>query len=284
MKDSTIAWTHHTINFWKGCSGRNCEIKALCYAAADAKRYGWGFDRVRPTQANIWSDPFRWNEEAKRQAKSYRVFASSFSDFFDHEADGFRHAAWDVIRRCGNLTWMILTKRPENIIDRLPEDWGQQGYDHVWLGTTVTGAKHVNRIDTLRQVPAHTRFISAEPLIASLGNPDLSGFDLLIVGGMSGDDWKRHEMKLEWAEEALALARRYRVKFFFKQVSAKRDGRRPDALGAIYNELPEGLFPWMPTTADDDAEVAPAMELAGSGAPLESYSRLSRTQVRPGIE
>lgn len=250
MRNSTIAWTHHTINFWKGCSGTNCEIRQYCYAADDAKRRKWGFTRVRPTQSNIWGEPYRWNEEAKRQGKSYRVFASSFSDFFDHEADGFRHAAWEVIRKCRNLTWMILTKRTENIEDRLPEDWGPRGYEHVWLGTTVTGAKHAHRIDTLRQVPAHRRFISAEPLIAPLGDPDLTGFDLLIVGGISGDEWRKHEMNLEWAKDAIALARRYSVSFYFKQVSARRDGQRPDALGKLYFELPDGTFPWMPTGDD----------------------------------
>ncbi len=96
MKNSSIAWTHHTQNFWRGCSGKNCEIRSGCYAAAQSKARGWSFENVRPTQANKWREPFEWNEEAKREGKAYRVFCGSLCDFFDHQADGIRPAAWNV--------------------------------------------------------------------------------------------------------------------------------------------------------------------------------------------
>lgn len=245
MKNSSIAWTNHSQNFWIGCSGKNCEIKDYCYAQAQCERRGWNFKAIRPTQANIWSAPLRWNEEAKREGKSYRVFCSSMADFFDKQADGIRQAAWNIIRRCEHLTWMILTKRPEDIPARLPDDWGK-GYSNVWLGTTVTSEKYTHRIDQLRTVPAVRRFVSAEPLTGPLGSPSLKGFDLLICGGMSGEGWQDHVMDLQWAKDALALARQYNVKFFFKQVSGRRDGQQPDALGRLYQELPKGPYPWMP--------------------------------------
>ena len=43
----------------------------------------------------------------------------------------------DAIRQCRNLDWLILTKRPQNVLKMLPSDWGSQGWPHVWLGATV---------------------------------------------------------------------------------------------------------------------------------------------------
>jgi protein gp37 len=54
------------------------------------------------------------------------------SDFFHEGADDWRAEAWDVIKACRNLDWLILTKRPERTADRLPPDWGK-GYPNVWL-------------------------------------------------------------------------------------------------------------------------------------------------------
>jgi len=250
MKNSTISWTHHTLNFWSGCSGKNCEIRADCYAAAMAKQYGWNFNRVRLTSDGCWSDPLRWNEEARREKKSYRVFVSSLADFFDDQADTLRPRAWDLIRQCRHLTWMILTKRPLDVPKRLPPDW-EKGYKNVWLGTTITSAETMKRLGQLSQVPAFRRFISAEPLIGPLIDMPLSKFHLMIVGGMSGPNWKKYEMNIEWAKRAQEVAKRNKIAFFFKQVSARKDGQRPDALGRIYNELPSGLYPWMPMTASE---------------------------------
>jgi protein gp37 len=222
----------------------NCEIKDSCYAAAQAKRCGWHFNRVQSTSSSKWSEPLLWNEEARRENKSFRVFVASLADYFDHQADGIRHAAWDVIRRCEHLTWMVLTKRPEDIPDRLPKDWGD-GYPNVWLGTTITTGRKTERVDLLRKIPARCRFISAEPLLEPLGDLDLSGFDLLIVGGMSGKNWKENQMDIEWAKQARTLAHKHGCKFFFKQMAGPHIGNRPDALGELCQELPDGLYPWM---------------------------------------
>jgi protein gp37 len=58
-----------------------------------------------------------------------RVFTCSISDFFiDHPAANSRRlGAWFVIRNTPNLTYLILTKRPHNILKMLPKDWGH-GY------------------------------------------------------------------------------------------------------------------------------------------------------------
>jgi protein gp37 len=55
----------------------------------------------------------------------------------------------------------LLTKRPQNIRDMLPTDWGE-GWPHVWLGTTTENQEEANRrIPHLVAIPAAVRFLSA---------------------------------------------------------------------------------------------------------------------------
>ncbi|WP_051044891.1 DUF5131 family protein, partial [Methylobacterium sp. B1] len=108
----------------------------------------------------------------------------------------WRHDAWAVIAGARHLDWMVLTKRPENIAKMLPVmDSSEPGYrpwnerwpwQHVWLGTTIEDRARLHRLDKLRAAPAVVRFLSIEPLLEDLGEVDLSGIHLVIVGGESG--------------------------------------------------------------------------------------------------
>jgi len=80
----------------------------------------------------------------------------------------------DFIRKCEHLDWLILTKRPERILDCLPPDWAN-GYANVWLGTTVGALSSLRRIPLLTSVPAKIRFVSAEPLLEARAAHQLPG-------------------------------------------------------------------------------------------------------------
>src|SRR5439155_26279151 len=63
------------------------------------------------------------------------------------------------------LDWFLLTKRPQNIRDMLPTDWGE-GWPQVWLGTTTENQEEANRrIPHLVAIPAAVRFLSVEPML-----------------------------------------------------------------------------------------------------------------------
>ena len=122
MKNSTIAWTHNTQNFWVGCDKIAPEC-AHCYIDRALRMQGrepWG----RVYRTKTWREPFKWQREAEEAGVCRRVFTNSLSDFFHADADAWREEAWDVIRRSPNLVWLILTKRPELVAARLPKDWG----------------------------------------------------------------------------------------------------------------------------------------------------------------
>lgn len=106
-----------------------------CYIGGFIKRMGLEpFDGPMRTKT-VWKEPAKWNREAGKKGMRARVFTCSLSDFFHEDADPWRDDAWGVIKSCENLDWLILTKRPENIADRLPADWGA-GYRR-YTGTGV---------------------------------------------------------------------------------------------------------------------------------------------------
>ena len=96
---------------------------------------------------------------------------------------------------------------------------------NVWLGTSVENMDHVGRLEALRKTPATIRFVSFEPLLDHIPDPDLNSIHWAIVGGESGPGAR--PLKREWVEELRDSCVRQRVAFFFKQWG----GRRKKATG-----------------------------------------------------
>jgi protein gp37 len=114
MENSKINWTDHTWNPWVGCRHVSTECDH-CYADfLVSKRMGKDFTTAWKTKT--WRDPIKWNAKApelqQELGRRVRVFCASLTDFFLAEVDEWRPAAWDIIRQCANLDWLILTKRP----------------------------------------------------------------------------------------------------------------------------------------------------------------------------
>lgn len=152
---------------------------------------------------------------------------------------------WELFRQTPNLTWIILTKRPQNIVQFLPSDWGD-GYQNVWLGTSVENRTNgYPRMDALRSVPATVRFLSCEPLIVGLDDVDLTDFHWVIVGGESGPQARPFDV--EWARSIKRQCKNFSSTFFFKQL-----GRRPKE-----NGIPFALTQRKPTGQKDVSGVIP---------------------------
>lgn len=270
MGDKTrISWANRTWNPWIGCRHVSAECDH-CYAEVMINRLRdtkeqrapeykgpHAFDTV--TRTKTWNDPRRWQKEAAAAKRFDLVFTCSLSDFFIQQADLWRPEIWRIIRETPNLIYQILTKRPELIARRLPPDWGI-GYRNVWLGVSVGIKKSLKRMDVLRGIPAHVRFVSAEPLIEDIC-PDLErhvdGFHQIIIGGESGNasnDFRM--MDHEWARRIIRVCRKNDISVWFKQSSAQRTemgieiaeqaGALPQKIQeypkAYYEYRAEGLF------------------------------------------
>ncbi|MCK5613252.1 phage Gp37/Gp68 family protein [Candidatus Pacearchaeota archaeon] len=226
-KNTEISWCDSTFNPWWGCRkiAPGCDN---CYAEKFANRFGsfWGSNSsFRILSDKYWNDPLRWNRDASLENKRRKVFCGSMCDWADSNGpEDQRERLWELIRKTPMLDWLLLTKRANNIIKYLPEDWGN-GYDNVWLGVSVENKKHgLPRIDILRKIPAKIRFISAEPLLENLNSIDLYGVGFLIIGGESGPGAR--PMHPDWARSIRDQCQKSGTAFFFKQMSGKTKAER----------------------------------------------------------
>jgi protein gp37 len=265
--NSDIEWCHATLNFWYGCH-KVSDGCTYCYMFRDAPRYGRDANVV--TRSGTFYDSLKWAKSGKLKPGS-RIFVCSWSDFFIEEADDWRGEAWDIIKQTPQFTYLILTKRVDNILDRLPPDWGN-GYPNVWLGPTVESDKYLWRIDKILQIPAAKRFVSIEPMLGDIdlrkvipcpdcegdgywhgdekkvacelcgGHEDAAGhgmspdIDWVIVGAESGAG--RRECKIEWVRDIVGQCEAAEVPVFVKQL------HKFDFKGKVskdMNEWPEDL-------------------------------------------
>ncbi len=138
---------------------------------SDKKRYGKATSSPNiVTRSNsVFSAPDKWKDPT-------RFFVCSWSDFFIIDADLWRDDAWQIIRDNPHLTFQILTKRPQNIKDRLPSDWP---LENVWLGVTAENQAMADiRLSILQEIQAPIRFVSVEPM---LGPVSLSGYSHRVI-------------------------------------------------------------------------------------------------------
>lgn len=231
---SRIEWTEATWNPVTGCTKISPGCKH-CYAERMAKRlqamgvpqYRDGFSlTVQPAALEI---PLRWK-------KPRMIFVNSMSDLFHNDVPlPFIKRVFAVMEQASQHTFQVLTKRPGIALqyaDQLP--WPA----NVWMGTSVETKEFIDRIHTLRAIPAKVRFLSLEPLLGPLGQCPLKDIHWVIVGGESGPGAR--PMNSEWVRAIRDRCRRFDVPFFFKQwggVNKKRTGRELDA--RTWDELPE---------------------------------------------
>lgn len=236
-ENSKIEWTHATFNPWVGCSKISQACKH-CYAEAWAKRYGlvqWGdqAERRRTSEAS-WRQPYKWNREAEQAGVPRRVFCASLADVFEDrpELAQWRSDLFVMIEMTPWLDWLVLTKRPKNVLPQLEAirtHWMADKlplFNNVWIGATVENQEMADqRIPELLKIPAAVRFLSCEPLLGPIdlrlavnSGSEASDLHWVIVGGESGPNSR--PMQSEWLDNLLAQCRNAQVPAFVKQLGA----------------------------------------------------------------
>lgn len=224
-ENSKIEWTDHTFNTHIGCQ----EVSAACdncYARVMNERWGWveGWgphgERKRTSTAN-WRKPIQWAKAARGTGKRPRVFCASLADVFDNKMPPeWRADLWGLISCTPELDWLLLTKRPENIIRMLPAGWAD-GWPNVWLGTTAEDQPHYDRRwGKLKEIPAVVRFISYEPALGPLRVTQSPAPSWVICGGESGSGARY--MEPDWAARVRDDCAALGVAFFMKQMTEKK--------------------------------------------------------------
>ena len=231
---STIEWTEATWNPVTGCTKISAGCKN-CYAERMARRlqamgtpqYANGFKLTM--QPEMLELPLRWK-------KPRTIFVNSMSDLFHKDLPlAYIQRVFEVMNRCPQHTFQVLTKRPEIAAAHAPAlNWSP----NIWMGTSVENALVMHRIASLRQVPAAISFLSLEPLLGPLPRLPLDGIGWVIVGGESGPGSRL--MEEHWVRQIRTQCQAHGVPFFFKQwggVQKCRTGRELD--GRTWDEMPE---------------------------------------------
>lgn len=258
---SAIEWTDHTFNPWWGCIKVSPGCK-YCYAETWAARYGhnvWGPGKIRRTFGDKhWEEPRKWNRTASELGRRMRVFCASMADVFEDNPniEAEREKLWRLIEETPMLDWLLLTKRPENML--LFSPWNDLWPANVWAMTSVENQEEAEkRIPELLKAPALVRGLSVEPLIAPVDlGPWISEVQWVIVGGESG--FNARMMEPDWVRNLRDQCQDWGVPFFFKQwgewalddttqmmrrVGKKSAGRLLD--GRLWDELPRVTAPML---------------------------------------
>jgi protein gp37 len=258
--NSAIQWTDATWNIARGCTKVDEDCK-FCYMYRDS------FDGTRYNPLKIVRTKTVFNLPLKLQDPSL-IFTSSLTDFFHPDIDSYRNEAWDIIRKCPQHTFQILTKRPERIIGNLPEFW-EEINSRCWIGTSIghndsTRVRELIKASILEGI--RTIFLSIEPLYEpicflrdyyfdakafnTLKRSErtmlISFFDWIIIGGESGNNtgkYKFRECKLGWIESIVNECTQFDVPVFVKQLGTHlaKEMKLKDRHGGNMEEWPQHL-------------------------------------------
>lgn len=245
-QSSNIQWTDGTWNIARGCSKVDEDCK-FCYMYRDS------FDgtRYNPREVirtkTVFNMPLKYKAVGKsvNGTDRHMLFTSSLTDFFHPDIDSYRDEVWEIIRQCPHIIFQVLTKRPERIKDYLPSDW-EEGWDNVWLGTSIGHSTAIQRSIELKKVPAKVRFLSIEPLWTEMtlgrallkyevedadgkmyqnehvfGATELGDIHWVIIGGESGNEtgkYRYRPCKVEWIDFVLRQSHYGGAKVFVKQL------------------------------------------------------------------
>jgi len=237
--NSQIEWTEATWNPSTGCTKISPGCKN-CYAERLSNRLKlMGLDKYKKgfeysEHLHDISLPLKWKKPKK-------IFVNSMSDLF-HEKSTMEFVAecFHTMIQGDWHTYQVLTKRPKKMVEFSNLFYNYFGFKiprHIWMGVSIENSDYKWRINELRKVKCHTRFISFEPLLGSLGKLNLKGIDWAIIGGESGFGFR--PVKEEWIREIIRECKRQNVAVFFKQWGGPRPksgGRTIN--GRTYDEYP----------------------------------------------
>jgi protein gp37 len=220
VQDSRGRWHGgYTYNPWQGCMKKTAEC-ARCFAAALDMRFSggehWGPEAPRKRASGEYlAEPHEWNRRAARLGVRLRVFCGSMMDWLEDRPglEAWRAELLELIDQTPNLDWLLLTKRPENLLRLTP--WRGMAPGNVWLGISAGNQAFLDeRWPLITQLGAVVYFVSAEPLIGPLSTRDYP-VSWLIVGSERGPGARRPEDA--WLDAVVGKCRQTGVPLFLKQ-------------------------------------------------------------------
>lgn len=266
-EETKISWADHTFNPWIGCA-RVSPACDGCYAAhlmeTRLGRVTWGGPgkgigtRSRTSPAN-WRKPLAWNRKAAKDGNRPFVFCSSLADVFDNQVPSeWRGDLFELIRATPNLVWLLLTKRPQNIIKMSFDAGGLP--TNAAIGTTVEDQKRADLnvpalVAAKNELDPAFAFLSCEPLLGPIVIPMILEIDWVITGGETDQgQHKARPSRPGWFRMIRDQCATAGVPFHFKQWGEWTDGENVPY--SVQGRMPSAHFTagdgWFESVTDMD--------------------------------
>lgn len=261
-QNTKIEWCDSTLNPFYGCTkvSPGCQY---CYALRMIHRLPKS--TALPmwetyTNTGEWTGKILNNVNVMKKALSWRkprkIFLGSMCDIFhDNVLMDDIHEVFDYVRRMPQHTFMLLTKRPENMKKAI-ESYNTSLMGNLWLGLTVCNQEEAEqKIPILLRTPGTVRFVSIEPMLGAVnltdiqciicdapdvsfnaltGISDKEKLNWVICGGETGT--RARQMDLDWARSLRDRCAEADVPFFFKSTGGKSKSDLLD--GKTHKEFP----------------------------------------------
>lgn len=211
-------------NLIHGCH-RKSEGCAHCYVFARDEQHDIDTNLVRKTSS--FDLPLRRSRRGDWKIPPHSMVMTCFSsDFFIEEMDQWRSEAWEMMRIREDLCFYMVTKRPERILQSLPDYWDEIRHRIHICCTMENQLRTDERLPIFLGLPLDHKDIIVEPMLESIDfHGRLDGIGSITVGGESGMharpcdyDWVLH-VRRQCAEAGIG--------FHFKQTGGQfvKDGR-----------------------------------------------------------
>ena len=218
---------HDIWNPWHGCikKSEGCEH---CFMYALDKQRGQDGRKIFKVKNNF-DYPLQRRKDGHYKVQSGEMLRVCLtSDFFLEEADPWRKEAWDIIRKRPDVVFWLLTKRPERVMQCLPENWSD-GWDNVFFNVTAENQKRADeRIPILLQLPFKHKGIVVAPFIGpvSIRNYLKEGQIKQVSAGGENYDGAR-PLHYDWVKSLYQECKDAHVTFCFIETGTQfiKDGK-----------------------------------------------------------
>lgn len=212
-----IEWADNVYNPITGCTkiSPSCDN---CYAERMSHRLKgrFGYPKDDPFRVTFHPDKL---EQPLKWKKPRTIFICSMGDIFHEEVQiDWIEKIFDVIFKTPQHTYLLLTKRPENIYLKTFPNEDIECLQNLWVGVTVENQEMADKRipELIKQTSGkYELFVSCEPLLGSVDlSPWIDQIDWVIVGGETGTNARAINMYDFFSIDA--LCDKTRTPYFFK--------------------------------------------------------------------
>ena len=113
-----------------------------------------------PTLKDALAEVVRMNRVLKLAGKFECVISYDLIDNLPKDLRS-KGAIWDTISDSTNISWVLVTRHPQQVPANLPANWGHRGFANVCIVAFLDGGDDENhrRVEALRKIPARYRGI-----------------------------------------------------------------------------------------------------------------------------